>query len=57
VREALRTIPIVAVTSFEPSGNDQKVSAAGGDAHISKSCQSRDPLQIVPKLLAQHSAE
>jgi two-component system cell cycle response regulator DivK len=50
--EHLRGIPIVAVTSFALSGDDQKASAAGCDAYISKPYRPRDLLQIVQKLLA-----
>ena len=51
-RPDLRSIPIVAVTSFALSGDDQKASAAGCDAYIAKPYRPRDLLQIVQKLLA-----
>ncbi|HEX3504228.1 MAG TPA: response regulator [Xanthobacteraceae bacterium] len=54
-REDLRNIPIVAVTSFALSGDDQKASAAGCDAYIAKPYRPRDLLQIVQNLLAAGS--
>ena len=52
-REELRRIPIVAVTSFALSGDDQKASAAGCDAYIAKPYRPRDLLQIIRSLLPQ----
>jgi two-component system cell cycle response regulator DivK len=54
-RADLRDIPIVAVTSFALSGDDQKASAAGCDAYIAKPYRPRDLLQIVQNLLAASS--
>jgi two-component system, cell cycle response regulator DivK len=54
-REDLRNIPIVAVTSFALSGDDQKASAAGCDAYIAKPYRPRDLLKIVQNLLATGS--
>jgi two-component system, cell cycle response regulator DivK len=55
-RADLRDIPIVAVTSFALSGDDQKASTAGCDAYIAKPYRPRDLLQIVQKLLAAGSS-
>ena len=55
-REDLRGIPIVAVTSFALSGDDQKASAAGCNAYIAKPYRPRDLLQIVQRLLAEGRA-
>jgi two-component system cell cycle response regulator DivK len=50
-REDLRHIPIVAVTSFALSGDDQKAYAAGCDAYIAKPYKPRDLLQLIEDLL------
>jgi len=51
-REDLRHIPIVAVTSFALSGDDQKAYAAGCDAYIAKPYKPRDLLQLIENLLS-----
>jgi two-component system cell cycle response regulator DivK len=50
-REDLRAIPIVAVTSFALSGDDQKAFAAGCDGYIAKPYKPRDLLELIQKLL------
>ena len=50
-RKELRHIPIIAVTSFALSGDDQKAAEAGCDAYIAKPYRPRDLLQLVRKLL------
>jgi two-component system cell cycle response regulator DivK len=50
-RENLRRIPIVAVTSFALSGDDQKAFAAGCDAYIAKPYKPRELLELIQKLL------
>jgi two-component system, cell cycle response regulator DivK len=50
-REELRRIPIVAVTSFALSGDDQKAFAAGCDAYIAKPYKPRELLELIEKLL------
>lgn len=50
-REDLRHIPIIAVTSFALSGDDQKAAAAGCDAYIAKPYRPRDLLQLIKGLL------
>lgn len=50
-REDLRHIPIIAVTSFALSGDDQKAAAAGCDAYIAKPYRPRDLLQLIKSLL------
>jgi two-component system, cell cycle response regulator DivK len=51
-RENLRHIPIIAVTSFALSGDDQKAAAAGCDAYIAKPYRPRDLLQLIKSLLS-----
>jgi two-component system, cell cycle response regulator DivK len=50
-REDLRRIPIIAVTSFALSGDDQRAAAAGCDAYIAKPYRPRDLLQLIKSLL------
>jgi two-component system cell cycle response regulator DivK len=50
-RAELRHIPIVAVTSFALSGDDQKAIAAGCDAYIAKPYKPRELLQLIEDLL------
>ena len=50
-REELRHIPIVAVTSFALSGDDQKAFAAGCDAYIAKPYKPRELLELIQRLL------
>ena len=50
-REDLRRIPIVAVTSFALSGDDQKAFAAGCDAYIAKPYKTRELLELIQRLL------
>jgi len=48
---ALRDIPIIAVTSFALSGDDEKAMEAGCDDYIAKPFKPRDLLERVEKLL------
>jgi two-component system cell cycle response regulator DivK len=50
-REDLRRIPIVGVTSFALSGDDQKAAAVCCDAYIAKPYRPRDLLQLIKTLL------
>lgn len=50
-RDHLRSIPVIAVTSFALSGDEQKAVAAGCDAYIAKPYRPRDLLQLIRKLL------
>jgi two-component system cell cycle response regulator DivK len=50
-REDLQRIPIIAVTSFALSGDDQQAAEAGCDAYIAKPYRPRDLLQLIQKLL------
>ena len=50
-REDLRRIPIVAVTSFALSGDDQKAFAASCDAYIAKPYKTRELLELIQRLL------
>jgi two-component system, cell cycle response regulator DivK len=51
-REDLRRIPIIAVTSFALSGDEQNAAAAGCDAYIAKPYRPRDLLQLIQKLMS-----
>jgi two-component system, cell cycle response regulator DivK len=50
-REDLRCIPIIAVTSFALSGDDQQAAEAGCDAYIAKPYRPRDLLHLIKRLL------
>jgi two-component system cell cycle response regulator DivK len=50
--EDLRRIPIIAVTSFALSGDEQNAAAAGCDAYIAKPYRPRDLLQLIQKLMS-----
>ena len=50
-RPELRHIPLVALTSFALSGDDQKAFAAGCDAYIAKPYKPRELLQLIQGLL------
>ena len=50
-RAELRHIPIIAVTSFALSGDDQRAAEAGCDAYIAKPYRPRDLLELIKKLL------
>ena len=52
-RPELRHIPIVALTSFALSGDDQKAFAAGCDAYLAKPYKPRELLQLIQGLLRQ----
>ena len=54
-RDDLRHIPIIAVTSFALSGDDQKAYAAGCDRYIAKPSKPRELLQLVEELLGDAS--
>jgi two-component system cell cycle response regulator DivK len=49
--EALRSIPIIAVTSYALSGDDQKAFAAGCDAYVTKPFSPRDLLAKIREYL------
>jgi two-component system cell cycle response regulator DivK len=50
-RDDLRHIPIVAVTSFALSGDEQKALEAGCNAYIAKPYKPRELLQLIQTLL------
>lgn len=50
-RPDLRHIPIVAVTSFALSGDDQQAFAAGCDRYVAKPYKPRELLRIIEELL------
>ena len=54
---ALRDIPIVAVTSFALSGDDEMAMEAGCDDYIAKPFKPRNLLEKVEKLLAAKEVE
>ena len=49
--EALRHIPIIAVTSYALSGDDQKAFAAGCDAYVTKPFSPRELLAKIREYL------
>ena len=49
----LRNIPIIAVTSYALSGDEQKARAAGCDAYIAKPYSPRDLLAWIGRFLDQ----
>lgn len=49
--ENLRTVPIIAVTSFALSGDDQKAYEAGCDGYIAKPYSPRELLKLVERFL------
>lgn len=49
---ALRTIPIIAVTSYALSGDDLKAFEAGCDAYVSKPFRPRELLAKIREFLA-----
>jgi two-component system cell cycle response regulator DivK len=50
---ALRAIPIVAVTSYALSGDDQKAGAAGCDAYVAKPFSPRHLLATIRRFLPE----
>ena len=54
---ALRDIPIVAVTSFALSGDDEMAMEAGCDDYIAKPFKPRNLLEKVEKLLGAKEVE
>jgi two-component system cell cycle response regulator DivK len=54
-REDLRGIPIVAVTSFALSGDDQRAFAAGCDAYIAKPYKTRELLELIQRCCSRLS--
>jgi len=54
-RAELRHIPIIAVTSFALSGDDQKAAEAGCVAYIAKPYRPRDLLQLIIEFLPPQS--
>lgn len=52
-RPDLAHIPIVAVTSFALSGDDQKALAAGCDAYVAKPFNPRELLRIIEERLGR----
>ena len=53
---ALRDIPIIAVTSFALSGDDERAMEAGCDDYIAKPFKPRDLLERVEKFLSAKEA-
>ena len=53
---ALRDIPVIAVTSFALSGDDEKAMEAGCDDYIAKPFKPRDLLERVVKFLSAKEA-
>ena len=51
---ALRAIPVIAVTSYALSGDDQKALAAGCDAYITKPIDTRTLPETLARLLETH---
>jgi two-component system, cell cycle response regulator DivK len=49
--EALRSVPIIAVTSYALSGDDQKAFAAGCDAYVTKPFSPRNLLAKIREYL------
>jgi two-component system, cell cycle response regulator DivK len=49
----LRAIPIVVVTSYALSGDDQKAMAAGSDAYIAKPFSPRELLATIRQFLPE----
>lgn len=47
---AIATIPIIAITSFALTGDDQKAKEAGATAYLAKPYSPRDLLALVRKL-------
>ena len=48
---AMASTPIIAITSFALSGDDQKAMAAGATAYLAKPYSPRDLLALIRKIL------
>lgn len=55
--EALRRIPIVAVTSYALHGEEARALAAGCDHYISKPFHPRELLELVARLIGKNDSE
>ena len=51
-RDDLRSIPIVAVTSFALGGDEQKAMDAGCDAYLAKPYKPKELLRVIQELLS-----
>lgn len=51
----LRTIPIIAVTSYALSGDDAKALEAGCDAYVSKPFKPRELIAVIQRYLQSHT--
>jgi two-component system cell cycle response regulator DivK len=51
--EATAAIPIIAITSFALSGDDQKAKEAGATAYLAKPYSPRDLLALIRKTLPE----
>ncbi len=55
--DALRAIPVVAVTAFAMKGDEEKIRQAGCDAYIAKPMSTSSFLKTIERLLGQHDKE
>ena len=52
---ALKDVPIMAVTAYSASGDDERIRAAGAQAYVSKPISVARFAQTVDALLAEHA--